>query len=316
MHPEKVLNQFLERYCSERLPLLLGLSGGPDSIALFHLLVQAGYPFECAHIDHGWRKESGEERLYLGRLCQEKGIVFHSKELVPPTLKKNLEALGREARLSFFREIQNRRSLNGVLLAHHADDMAETVLKRLFEGATLPKLRGLLPKLELEGITLYRPLLKIKKSELLGWLEARKIPYFLDPTNEDPHFLRSRLRGTLMPTLAHQFGKEITSNLCKLGESAAELDEFLEECSAPYLSRIETSPGEFAIDFTQGCPQSSFLWKIVLRNFFARHKLSPSLSLLEAIQQHLYKGSCHKLLKLGTLTLSIHRRRLSIIYET
>jgi tRNA(Ile)-lysidine synthase len=304
--------QFLRRYCPEKPPLLLGLSGGPDSIALFHLLLDAKYPFEAAHIDHGWRQESKEESTYLSQACRQAGIAFHLKRLSPPQEVSNLEERGREARLAFFQSVLAAQNLGGVLLAHHADDHAETVLKRLFEGASLPKLRGLLPKTEVSGVVLYRPLLKLRKGDILKWLEVRKITYITDPTNADPRFLRSRLRGDLIPSLSAHFGKEITSNLCRLGETAAELEEFLQELIAPYLSQIQTGLGQVSIDFHDAFPPSPFLGKAVVRAFFDHQGLSLSYPVLEAILLHLQKGSLHKALKIGHQDVLIHKKKLTL----
>src|SRR6478609_5808215 len=90
----EVLQEFVERYCLDRPPCLLGLSGGPDSMALFWLLKELGYPFVVAHVDHSWRKASVEESSRLERLCQKEGVPFFLKKLEPPTVCKNLEDQG------------------------------------------------------------------------------------------------------------------------------------------------------------------------------------------------------------------------------
>lgn len=310
MSLEQTISEFLELYCPDGGPLLLALSGGPDSMALFHILLAEGYPFEVAHVDHGWRVESGEESLILGQKCREAGVCFHMTRLGSPEAK-NLEDRARKARLAFFKEVIGQRNLRGVLLAHHADDHAETVLKRLFEGASLPKLKGLLPQIELEGITLFRPFLKIRKKEIIKWLEDKNIDYFFDRTNTDSKFLRTRLRQEIMPTLAGHFGKEITSNLCRLGEAAAELEGFLEELTAPYLQRVERNEESYSLYFEE-FPHSDFVTKAVLRSFFEREGVTISVSVLEAILGHLKKGSCHKSLYVGKQQILIHRKQLRV----
>lgn len=310
---EAVFLQFLQEYCKEEEALLLALSGGPDSMALFHLLLDARYPFEVAHIDHGWRPESHEEALYLQNLCQSAGISFHMERLIPSSEKKNLEDRARHERLKFYKDVLRKRNLKGVMLAHHADDQAETVLKRLFEGASLPKLQGLLPKIELEGITLYRPLLKAKKSEVLSWLESKNIPFFTDSTNSDPKFLRTRLRKELLPQLSKTFGKEITLNLCRLGESAAELGEFLQECIQPFRDKIQTTQEEVFLDFAQFGTTQSFLSKAIIRDFFDQQHLVLPNAILEAILLHLSRANSRKSLKLGKRTIVIHRKKLILL---
>src|SRR5258708_5164832 len=117
-------------------PLLLALSGGPDSMALFYQLLDLNHPFQVAHVDHGWRAESSQEGAILEELCREKKIALHLRKL--KLEGANLEDLSRKARLLFFQEVCSKEKLEGVLLAHHADDQAETVLKRVLEGASLP----------------------------------------------------------------------------------------------------------------------------------------------------------------------------------
>ncbi|HEY4831930.1 MAG TPA: tRNA lysidine(34) synthetase TilS [Waddliaceae bacterium] len=290
----------------------MGLSGGPDSMALFHLLLEANYPFEVAHIDHGWRKESGEEAHYLVKMCTQLGIPFHLKKLSPPTEMKNLEDRCRKARLEFFKSVLISQNLKGVFLGHHADDQAETVLKRLFEGASIGKLRGLIPKAEVADVALYRPLLKVKKRDIVNWLDQKGIRYFLDSTNEDTRFLRSRLRNELIPTLATQFGKEVTLNLCRLGEAAAELGDFLEELIAPLRDDIQENSEKISFDFNAHQHLSPFLWKLIIRNLFERRALSLPHSVLEAILAHVQRGSCNKSLQVGGEEVCIHKKSLTI----
>ncbi len=312
---QEILSQFLEQHCPGSLPLLLALSGGPDSTALFHALLELEYPFEVAHVDHGWREESVGEVALLRQKCVLSKVVFHEKKLVPPTDSNNLEDKARKERLSFFKQMVAQRNLGGVLLAHHADDHAETVLKRLFEGASLPKLRGLQPKSSNDGLILYRPFLKLKKQEILHYLELNNISFFVDRTNSDPKYLRTRLRGEIIPAMASHFGKEITHNLCRLGESAAELETFLEELSAPYLQKIEETDEGKCLNFKEP-PSSLFLWKNIIRAFFEQEKLTLTNSTLEVILSHLQKGSCHKSLHVGKQRILINRRHLVLIRQS
>ena len=308
---EAIFSEFVRDYFPNRPRLLLGFSGGPDSMALFRLLVAETYPFEVAHIDHGWRPESRQEAEELERICRNERVVFHVKRLkILP--EKNREDEARKERLAFFKQILETGSLSGLLLAHQADDQAETVLKRLFEGATLPKLRGLAPKIELEGMMVYRPLLKVRKADLLNWLEEKGVSYFQDNTNLDPQFLRGRLRATLMPFLSNHFGKEVAPSLCRVGEAAVELGEFLEEQMQPYISRIRQLELGVALDFAPDPPRSSFLWKAMIRSVFDSQRMALSNAVLETILDHLQKGSCHKCLNVGGQTVRIHLKELSI----
>lgn len=286
--------------------MLLGLSGGADSMALFHLLLEYSYPIEVAHIDHGWRKESAGEAEYLAALCQRAGVMFHLKKLSERP-EANLEEKAREARLAFFKEVIETAHLHGVFLAHHADDQAETVLKRVLEGASLPKLKGLVPQAKIDGIAILRPFLGVDKKTIVKWLEKRKIDYFNDSTNHDPRFLRSRLRDEMIPALAASFGKEVSSNLCRLGEAAAELGEFLEALVAPYRETEQT------LDFNKIDSAPPFLWKFLIRDFCARSHIHLNHAILDSILFHLKEGSCHKVFTAGDYRLEAHQKKLSIL---
>ncbi|MFZ0566096.1 MAG: tRNA lysidine(34) synthetase TilS [Chlamydiales bacterium] len=295
---ENLFSHFLRRHCDSS-SLLLGLSGGPDSMALFHLLIAHKREFQVAHVDHRWRPESGEEARYLAALCEKYAIPFHLQELSAEKGRSNLEERGRRQRLAFFREICKKHQLQGVMLAHHADDQAETVLKRVFEGASLPKLKGLKAKSFVEGIFLLRPFLHTSKKEILFWLDRHNISYFQDPTNNDPRFLRGRCRTELFPILTKSFGKTISTSLCRLGKQAEELEEFLIFFLEPYRRAKIAHEEGVTLDLTPQWPEMPFLWKAILRDLFDQEGMCLSHSTLESVISHLQKRSKNKELRIG-----------------
>lgn len=211
-------------------PVLLGLSGGPDSLCLFYLLLKRGVPFAAAHVDHGWRKESGEEALQLQQLCADHGVKFFLKTLNPQEMEGNLEERCREERLHFFGEIC-QTGYQAVVLGHHADDQVETVLKRLFEGGALS---GMQEAGNYKGMQVLRPLLHTPKEKILAWLAEEKICPFIDATNFNPAFLRARMRLELLPFLTRSFGKEVKNSVLRVAQEAQEIDAYLEEKCASY----------------------------------------------------------------------------------
>lgn len=219
------VQKFIREHWDGKSPLLLGLSGGPDSRALLFALLktEARSHLHVAHIDHGWREESANEAFLLSVEAARLGVPFHSIRLgQKPT--QNWEEAGRIARLGFFRSLFNQFPFQALLLAHHADDVAETVLKRLFEGANISNLGGMAPVGAIDGMAVWRPLIGLKKQEILGWGYGG----FEDVTNKDPRFLRGRLRENIIPHLSRQFGKEISSNLALLSQRSFELREYLD----------------------------------------------------------------------------------------
>ena len=139
--------KFLNSRCDWSRPVLIGLSGGPDSMALLHLLRECAQKKDLrigvAHVNHCWRAESSYEAAQLEELVKNLGYSFHLKVLNPSELTGNLEDACRRERLAFFNELTHAYGYQAVILGHHRDDQAETVLKRFLEGASLVNLKGM-----------------------------------------------------------------------------------------------------------------------------------------------------------------------------
>jgi len=249
MQLNKRVKQYLREHWDQKSFLLLGYSGGPDSKALLHCLLDAKVPLHVAHVDHGWREESAAETELLRAEVQKLDLPFHSTRLLGKP-SKNLEDYARKQRLEFFRSLQTTVPFQAVVLAHHADDAAETVLKRLFEGAHLPHLGGMSSRTEIEGLTVFRPLLTTQKAEILSYLEQRGLTALYDKTNDDPAFLRTRLRKDVVPALSEMFGKEIGGNLLVLAERAFELKAYLEKRVAERWSSRKQTEDSVQVDLT------------------------------------------------------------------
>lgn len=250
----KTAVQFVRNSWDGKSPLLLGYSGGPDSKALLYALVEAGIrPLHLAHVDHGWREESSHEADDLQREADSLGLVFH-RHLLTEKCQGNLEEKGRLVRLKFFRSLFDRFPFQALLLGHHADDLAETSLKRAFEGARLCGLGGMAKQGKLEGMPVWRPLLGVPKSELLQYLQDRNLIPLYDRTNNDRKFLRTRLRREIIPMLESSFGKNISTNLVVLSERSQELKTYLDEQVRPLWNSRVVGPWGVRID-VEGVPR-------------------------------------------------------------
>lgn len=302
---EKNFVSFIDKNWDRRRPLVLALSGGPDSLSLYHLLLENHIPFEVAHVNHGWRKESQEEAFLLRKMSQ---VPFHEKVLSPPTEKRNLEDKARKERLNFFKEVVERIGAQAAVLGHHGDDQAETVLKRVFEGAGLCQLKGLSYVSNYKGLNIWRPLLNVRKQEILLWLENKKISSFYDATNDEKTFLRGRLRQDIFPYLSQNFGKEVIPSLLRLSKLSSELSEFAEVLIKPYFENITDD----SLDFSNREPKSQFEWKVVLHAFFERMNMALSMSVVETIIEHLKKGKSCKEMIIKDKKLRIQKKTLKL----
>ena len=239
------VTDFLLRHLKKGAKLLLGLSGGPDSMALLHFLLASRKKFvfslHIAHIDHGWRKESKREAKILQEFATQLKLPFHLHTLTR-VAGPNIESRCREERLAFFKRLHQKYHFQALLLAHHSNDQAETVLKRVFEGSGLKALGGLRSITHFGDLLVWRPLLAFKKVALQSYLKKRNIPYFEDCTNHDPTYLRARMRKTIFLEIERRFGKNIQHNCSRLGSLCQELSGYLEEKCQIMEAKLITSP--------------------------------------------------------------------------
>lgn len=250
---------------------LVAFSGGTDSLCLLLELLkcQKIYPLriEVAHVDHGWREESAKEASFLASWVESLPLPFHQQRLALDGKKGNLEEISRHARYQFFRQICQERGLQGVMVAHHQGDLAETTLKRFLEGASFLKLSAMQPVSMQSGISIWRPFLSLSRKEIEDLVQSAPIQPIQDPTNQDVRFLRSRLRHAILPHLAQQFGKQIQQGIVAIAEEATELAGYFRERSAPLLAKSISGPlGRWA-DWRQDLPLTHLEIRYLLRFF-------------------------------------------------
>ncbi len=214
--------------------LLIAVSGGPDSTAL--LLMAAEWAarrgrirVEAATVDHGLRPESAAEAKSVAALCRRLGLAHRTlvwKGAKPAT---RVQERAREARYRLLVDHARAIRAEAVVTAHHADDQAETVLFRLLRGSGVAGLRGMEAMSARDGVTLARPLIGVKKSDLVAFAEARGEPFVDDPSNLDPRYARTRLRA-LIARLAEE-GLDADA-LDRLARRAGETEEALARLTA------------------------------------------------------------------------------------
>lgn len=309
---QDVLHYFLCRYVDPSKSFLLALSGGPDSLFLLHLLAEykGAFSFAVAHVDHGWRKESADEAEKLRALAGKLEVPFHLKALDPMNMQGNLEAACRKERLKFFKQLCQEHGYQAVMLGHHADDQAETIFKKVLEGVSMPYLSGLQEEGTFDGLKLWRPLLKIKKKQITSWLKSQSIEAFDDETNRDVRFLRARFRQRIFPLLNEEFGKEISLALCDLGNESSQLNSYLYEKIAPFLSAFYEGPLGISLDLTKGMPQADLELRFLIRHFFKMCNMSVSSKILDTAHTLIRSSAANKSICHGNSTVYIDRGRL------
>ena len=215
----------------------MGVSGGSDSVALLHLLQQAGFTnLVVCHLDHQLRgRVSTADARWVGKLAAKLGLVYEGGQMdVKRRMNsegESLETAARHCRHEFFADCARKHRCSRVLLAHHAEDQAETVLWNLLRGSH--GLKGMAEEQEFQvgrkSLTLIRPLLGVRKSQLLEWLEQGGLVWREDASNAKPIAVRNRLRHEVLPLLDEIGGRDVVAALARGAEDALEVQEFLEE---------------------------------------------------------------------------------------
>ena len=203
---------------------LLACSFGPDSMALFDMLLKENYSFEVAHVNYHLRDESDSEEAGLGDYCKIKGIkihVFQNKT----SFKSNIEANCREVRYDFFSKLYKEYSFDALLVAHNEDDLIETYLLQN-KRKNLVFHYGLAEFNEIKGMKVVRPLLSFKKKELLDYCNELSIPYAIDKTNLLPVFERNKIRINLVSKMDDKERKDIVR---EINDKNIELNKILEK---------------------------------------------------------------------------------------
>ena len=227
--------------------LLVAVSGGPDSTAL--LLMAAEWAkrrgktrIEAATVDHGLRPESTDEAKAVAALCARLGVGHRVLQWKGAKPASRLQERAREARYRLLVDHAKAIGVDALMTAHHADDQAETVLFRLLRGSGVAGLRGMDLMTARDGMTIARPLIGLKKRDLIAFANARGTPFIDDPSNADPRFARTRLRALLA-----RLGEEglDAEALDRLARRARETEEALAHLTADVETRVGS---EGAID--------------------------------------------------------------------
>lgn len=202
----------LKKHIPENGKIILGLSGGADSVFLLNLCLhlQKTHPFAIivAHVNHGIRgKESDQDATFAKNLAKKNALSFQLKKINKQPAG-NTEEQFRKIRYDFFEKLRKKHKANLILTAHHLNDNIETVLLNLTRGCHLDGLKGMEiidPKRHL-----LRPLLTTPKSEILKYLKKHRVPHREDSTNQNTDYSRNRIRQNVIPEL-----KKINKNLEK-----------------------------------------------------------------------------------------------------
>lgn len=247
----------IKNYCDKHqllkphMKIIVGLSGGPDSVFLLHILVQLkqyyqGLELIAAHLDHGWRPESAQDVIFCNQLAQELQVPFiarHASEITITQKHQSKEDLGRRLRRAFFESLAHEHNAQAIALGQHADDQEETFFIRLIRGTSLSGLASIRVK---QGLYI-RPLLSLYKQNILNYLHENYIAYLTDPTNTSNDFLRNRVRKYVVPALRAS-DQRFDRNCIKTIELLQKTDAYLEKHTQQLLQEITHTTSILSIE--------------------------------------------------------------------
>ena len=234
----------VRRYIGRNIPLaagdsvLVGLSGGADSVALLSILVELGYRCEACHCNFGLRgEESLRDRCFAADTAERLGVPF--RETAFDTLayaaenKLSVEMACRELRYAWFEQQRREAGAAYVAVAHHRDDSVETLLLNLIRGTGLTGLTGIQP---VNG-TVIRPLLSLSRADIESYLADRRLGFVIDSTNRETLYTRNKIRLQLLPLL-REINPSVSDTLARMSTQLREVEEIYREAVARYRRQL------------------------------------------------------------------------------
>lgn len=282
--------------------VLVALSGGPDSVALLHLLDRIKVEFRlklaAAHLDHAIRRSSASDRQFCRDLCRELRVRFYSRKVdigrLAKKKKANVEETGRKARYDYFNSLCAKYGYKRIATGHTMDDNAETVLFNLIRGSGLRGLTGIAPG---RG-KIIRPLIDIRKSDIINWLKENKIKYRTDTTNRSLKYSRNRIRNRIIPEIEN-INPDIVKSLSRFSKNISEEFELIEKAGVLVYEKalVESGKSKIVLNLRKLRGYDASLVKRVVVEAFYRlsgARKSPSFELLSRINETISGKSGNK----------------------
>jgi len=280
--------------------IIVGLSGGPDSLFLFYFLKQIQQEYNltliAAHLDHGWRSNSTDDVLFCKTVAENLNIECisaHASEIkIDKIPKGSLEEQGRLLRRTFFKNIAQQHQNSCIALGHHADDQQETFFIRLLRGSGVTGLAGINPK---DGVYIH-PLLCCTKQEIITTLEHNNISFLIDQTNESEQFLRNRIRLNVIPSL-RICDARFDESLNRTMDNLRETDDFLiQHTKKIFEACTNRSYGKTWLNCETFFEQHEFMQKKILLHWFITENVifTPSSGLFKEVLQFFKNSKSQK----------------------
>lgn len=229
----------------DRDKIVLGVSGGPDSISMLDILNKIKneglikFEIVVAHINHMIREEAIEDEKYVQQYCQKDGIEYYCKRIDVQEIANNnkigTEEAGRKARYDFFDEILQKTNSNKIGIAHNKNDKIETIIMNMLRGSGLSGLKGIEPIREEKYI---RPLIECDRDEIERYCEENKLEPRIDKTNFENEYTRNKIRNIVIPYIKQEFNPNIIETVNRLSEVITEENDYMDKIAKETYNRI------------------------------------------------------------------------------
>jgi len=286
--------------------VIAGVSGGPDSICLLHILnrlrKEMGLSLHITHINHGIRKREGKKEEEFVRSIAERmalPITIEHLNVVAYAKRKRLtiEEAGRNMRYRAFESLATRLGASKVALGHTASDQVETVLMHLLRGSGSQGLSGIPPVRSLGRTVIIRPLIEVNREEILDYLKKNNLSFCVDSSNRRTEYFRNKVRLRLLPILRKNYNKDIDDALLRLSEILKEENAYWEKIVERAFSKVASFySGKILVDFKKLLRYNVVIQRRVLYRLFGG---LVSLRQIEAIRSLATGSSQGKRIYLG-----------------
>jgi len=240
--------------------IVIGLSGGVDSVALLGLLVElkdvCGLNIYPLYVHHNIRKEADKDVMFCKNLCVKLGltckVIYVDVPKEVEQTKKSEEEVARKLRYKALRDYKMELGANRIAIAHHKEDQAETIIHRFLRGAGGLGLRGMTYKRE----DIIRPLLDFTKEELVSFVKSKGLGHVVDESNLDTKYTRNRIRHQLIPFLKAEFNPNLTNNLIRLSQILTEDESYMDNEAKKVFDYVSCDRNEINIDLLSEYPKA------------------------------------------------------------
>ena len=232
--------QYLKSILNYNDVIVVGVSGGPDSMCLLHLLNdlkdELKLKIVVAHMNHKVRKEADEEESFVREFANNNNMEFELYEL-NKKIKSNFHSESRIIRYKFFEDIVKKYNAKYVMTAHHADDLMETILMRIGRGSNLKGYSGFEVMTDKKNYYIVKPLIYYTKEVIMNYMDANNYKYYIDYTNNEDDFLRNRYRHNVLPQIKKE-NNNIYEKYIKYSKELLDADSFINKCLQKVLNKI------------------------------------------------------------------------------